>query len=39
MAAGAAGYLLKSVAPGELREKVRMAARGEPDRVVLSVGR
>jgi len=30
MAAGAAGYLLKSVAPGELREKVRMAARGEP---------
>jgi DNA-binding NarL/FixJ family response regulator len=30
MAAGAAGYLLKSIAPGELREKVRMAARGEP---------
>ena len=30
MAAGAAGYLLKSVAPGELREKVRTAARGEP---------
>jgi len=30
MAAGAAGYLLKSIPPGELREKVRMAARGEP---------
>jgi DNA-binding NarL/FixJ family response regulator len=30
MAAGAAGYLLKSVPPGELREKVRSAARGEP---------
>ena len=30
MAAGAAGYLLKSIAPDELREKVRMAARGEP---------
>lgn len=30
MAAGAVGYLLKSVAPGELREKVKMAARGEP---------
>jgi DNA-binding NarL/FixJ family response regulator len=30
MAAGAAGYLLKSIAPAELREKVRMAARGEP---------
>jgi len=30
MAAGAAGYLLKSIPPDELREKVRMAARGEP---------
>jgi DNA-binding NarL/FixJ family response regulator len=30
MAAGAAGYLLKSVPPDELREKVRTAARGEP---------
>ena len=30
MAAGAAGYLLKSIPPAELREKVRMAARGEP---------
>jgi DNA-binding NarL/FixJ family response regulator len=30
MAAGAAGYLLKSLPPDELREKVRMAARGEP---------
>ena len=30
MAAGAAGYLLKSVPPAELREKVRAAARGEP---------
>jgi DNA-binding NarL/FixJ family response regulator len=30
MAAGAAGYLLKSIAPDELREKVRMAGRGEP---------
>jgi len=30
MAAGAAGYLLKSIAPHELRDKVRMAARGEP---------
>jgi DNA-binding NarL/FixJ family response regulator len=30
MAAGAVGYLLKSVPPGELREKARAAARGEP---------
>jgi DNA-binding NarL/FixJ family response regulator len=30
MSAGAAGYLLKSIPPDELREKVRMAARGEP---------
>ena len=30
MGAGAAGYLLKSLPPDELREKVRMAARGEP---------
>ena len=30
MAAGAAGYLLKSIPPDELREKVKMAARGEP---------
>ncbi|MGH8971786.1 MAG: response regulator [Acidimicrobiia bacterium] len=30
MAAGAVGYLLKSVPPSELREKARAAARGEP---------
>ena len=30
MNAGAVGYLLKSVPPGELRERVRTAARGEP---------
>ena len=30
MAAGAVGYLLKSIPPGELQEKVRTAARGEP---------
>lgn len=30
MAAGAVGYLLKSVPPAELREKVWAAARGEP---------
>jgi DNA-binding NarL/FixJ family response regulator len=30
MAAGAVGYLLKSVPPEELREKARAAARGEP---------
>lgn len=30
MAAGAVGYLLKSLPPAELREKVRSAARGEP---------
>jgi DNA-binding NarL/FixJ family response regulator len=30
MAAGAVGYLLKSIPPAELREKVRCAARGEP---------
>ncbi len=30
MAAGAVGYLLKSLPPGELREKARAAARGEP---------
>ncbi|MGH8993465.1 MAG: response regulator [Acidimicrobiia bacterium] len=30
MAAGAVGFLLKSLPPGELQEKVRSAARGEP---------
>jgi DNA-binding NarL/FixJ family response regulator len=30
MSAGAVGYLLKSVPPAELRERVRAAARGEP---------
>jgi len=30
MSAGAVGYLLKSVPPAELRERVRSAARGEP---------
>lgn len=30
MTAGAVGYLLKSLPPGELQEKVRTAARGEP---------
>jgi DNA-binding NarL/FixJ family response regulator len=30
MNAGAVGYLLKSVPPAELRERVRSAARGEP---------
>ena len=30
MSAGAAGYLLKSVPPAELRDRVRSAARGEP---------
>ena len=30
MNAGAVGYLLKSVPPGDLRERVRTAARGEP---------
>lgn len=30
MTAGAVGYLLKSIPPAELREKVRSAARGEP---------
>jgi DNA-binding NarL/FixJ family response regulator len=30
MNAGAVGYLLKSLAPAELRERVRSAARGEP---------
>jgi DNA-binding NarL/FixJ family response regulator len=30
MGAGAAGYLLKSLPPSDLREKVRMAAGGEP---------
>jgi len=30
MNAGAVGYLLKSVPPAELRERVRAAARGEP---------
>ena len=30
MSAGAAGYLLKSVPPAELRERVRSAAQGEP---------
>lgn len=30
MSAGAVGYLLKSVPPAELRDRVRAAARGEP---------